>query len=125
MNPGSVPDRREPERLTVENRLPPGYPQRVALEAAIRSGLVRMTGRWNVVLEAANALVLTISVVAPDGSAWTMTCCNPEHRQPESIAETVRAACGRRRWLGPGGARRRKSGGGEAGAEDLKRGDED
>jgi hypothetical protein len=88
-------------QVILDNRLPPSYPQRLALETAIRRSLAGLPGNWKVVVEAQSALTLVVGVVAPDGSAWTMSCCNPEHRHPESIAETVRAACSRRRWLNP------------------------
>ena len=88
--------------VTVQNRLPPKHPQRHALETAIRGALEGLKGRWDVVLEKPGGLSLMIAVVAPDGAAWTMSCCNPAHRDPASIAEIVRAACSRRRWLDPG-----------------------
>ncbi len=90
----------DPE-VTVHNRLPPKHPQRLALESAIRKALAGLTGKWDVVLKVPEGLWLVISVLAPDGSAWTMSCCNPMYRDPESIADTVRAACSRRRWSTP------------------------
>lgn len=87
--------------VTIDNRLPPRHPQRIALERALRSALVGLTGAWAVVVERPSELSLVIAVVAPDGSAWTMSCCDPDHRDPEAIAEIVRAACNRRRRLGP------------------------
>jgi hypothetical protein len=88
--------------VTLDNRMPPKHPQRVALETAIRNTLAEFEGNWDVILEVPDGLSLAVSVVAPDGSAWTMSCCNPAHRDPDSVAETVRAACSRRRWLDPG-----------------------
>lgn len=88
-------------RVTLHDRLPPDHPQRPALENAIRDALAGLAGSWDVVVEAPSGPALVIAVVAPDGSAWTMSCCKPEHRDPESIADTVRAACNRRRWRGP------------------------
>jgi hypothetical protein len=88
-------------QVTLQNRLPPKHPQRIALETEIRNALAGLTGNWDVVLEVPEGLWLVVAVVAPDGSSWTMSCCNPAHRDPESIAETVRAACSRRRWLDP------------------------
>ena len=100
--------------LTLHNRLPPKHPQRLALEAAIRRALAGLKGSWDVVLEAPEGLSLVIAVVGPEGFAWTMSCCNPAYRDPESIAETVRAACSRRRWLDLVGA---ASGNAKGGAE--------
>ncbi len=100
--------------MTLQNRLPPKHPQRLALETAIRSALAGLKGSWDVVLEAPEGLSLVIAVVGPEGSAWTMSCCNPAYRDPESIAETVRAACSRRRWLDLVGA---ASGNAKGGAE--------
>ncbi len=91
--------RREAGPLILHDRLPPNHPQRLGLESALRSALAGLAGRWEVVLELQSGPSLLISVVAPDGSAWTMSCCNREHRDPASIAETVYAACSRRRWL--------------------------
>lgn len=96
---------RETGQVTLQNRLSPHHPQRLALEAAIRNALAGLTGQWDVVLEVPQGLSLVIAVVAPDGSSWTMSCCNPAYRDPESIAETVRAACRRRRWLQPSTAK--------------------
>ena len=111
MKVSRLPPQHEAGQVTLANRLPPKYPQRLALEAAIRNALRGLAGRWDVVVEVPAGLSLVIAVVAPDGSSWTMSCCNPEHRDPESIAETVRAACSRRRWLDPtapaSGAKRR------------------
>lgn len=87
--------------VTIHNRLPPKHPRRLAFEGAIRSALTGLTGDWVVVVDLPGELSLDIAVVAPDGSAWSMSCCNPERRDPEAIAETVRAACNRRRWLEP------------------------
>jgi hypothetical protein len=95
-------NREEGGQVALENRLPPTFPQRVALEIAIRNALAGLCGRWSIAIEEESALTLVVSVVAPDGAAWAMSCCNPGRRRPESIAETVRAACSRRRWLGPG-----------------------
>jgi DNA-binding NarL/FixJ family response regulator len=92
---------RHEAQVTLQNRLPPKHPQRHALEAAIRGALGGLSGSWDVVLEKPGGLSLVIAVVAPDGAAWTMSCCNAAHRDPESIAEIVRAACSRRRWLDP------------------------
>ena len=111
MKVSRLPPQHEAGHVTLANRLPPKYPQRLALETAIRNALRGLAGRWDVVVEVPAGLSLVIAVVAPDGSSWTMSCCNPEHRDPESIAETVRAACSRRRWLDPAaqtsGAKRR------------------
>ncbi len=90
-------------QVILHNRLPPKHPQRLELEAAIQGALASLTGSWDVVLEVPGGLSLVVAVVAPDGSAWTMSCCNPRHRDPASIAETVKAACSRRRWLEPAG----------------------
>jgi len=92
---------RETGQVALQNRLSPQHPQRLALETAIRNALAGLTGKWDVVLEVPQGLSLVIAVVAPDGSSWTMSCCNPAYRDPESIAETVKAACSRRRWLEP------------------------
>jgi len=92
---------RETGQVALQNRLSPQHPQRLALEAAIRNALAGLTGKWDVVLEVPRGLSLVVAVVAPDGSSWTMSCCNPAYRDPESIAETVKAACSRRRWLEP------------------------
>jgi hypothetical protein len=91
----------EAGQVTLQNRLSPRHPQRLALETAIRNALAGLTGKWDVVLEVPQGLSLVIAVVGPDGSSWTMSCCTPAYRDPESIAETVRAACSRRRWLEP------------------------
>jgi hypothetical protein len=91
----------EAGQVTLQNRLSPQHPQRLALETAIRNALAGLTGKWDVVLEVPQGLSLVIAVVGPDGSSWTMSCCTPAYRDPESIAETVRAACSRRRWLEP------------------------
>lgn len=104
--------RHEGGQVALQNRLPPKHPQRLALETAIRSALAGLKGSWDVVLEAPEGLSLVIAVVGPEGSAWTMSCCNPAYRDPESIAETVRAACSRRRWLDPANAARGKAKGG-------------
>ena len=96
----------ESGQLTLSNRMPPNHPQRLELENAIRSALSGLAGRWDVALEEPRGNSLVVAVVAPDGSAWSMSCCNPEHWDPASIAETVRAACHRRRWLDPAGADR-------------------
>jgi hypothetical protein len=109
-----VSSRHETGQVTLQNRLPPKHPQRLALETAIRSALAGLNGSWDVVLEVPEGLSLVIAVVGPGGSAWTMSCCNPAYRDPESIAETVRAACSRRRWLDPAGA---ASGNAKGGAE--------
>ncbi len=100
--------------MTLQNRLPPKHPQRLALEAAIRSALAGLKGSWDVVLEAPEGISLVIAVVGPEGSAWTMSCCNPAYLDPEFIAETVRAACRRRRSLDPTGT---ASGNAKGGAE--------
>jgi hypothetical protein len=84
-------------RLVLRNRLPADHPQRLALEVAIRKALAGFGGGWDVVIEGQSPLTLVVAVVGPDGSAWTMSCCDPLRRDPESIAETVRAACARRR----------------------------
>jgi hypothetical protein len=99
MTSGKAPRRPQTGQVAFENRLPPSYPQRLALETAIRKGLAGLSGRWDVVVDAPGALALVVTVIAPDGSAWTMTCGNPPRRPPETIADTVRAACDRRRWL--------------------------
>lgn len=102
----ATPEETSPRRdthVTVQNRLPPKHPQRLALETAIRGALEGLAGRWDVVLEKPGGLSLVIAVVAPDGATWTMSCCNPAHRDPESIADIVRSACSRRRWLDPVG----------------------
>jgi len=91
----------ETGQVALQNRLSTQHPQRLALETAIRNALAGLTGKWDVVLEAPQGLSLVIAVVAPDGSSWTMSCCNPAYRDPESVAETVKAACSRRRWLEP------------------------
>jgi hypothetical protein len=85
-----------PSEMTLRNRLPADHPQRLALQAAVAKALSGLNGPWDVVIEAQGLLTLVIGVVAPDGSSWTMSCCNPRDRDPESIAETVRAACTRR-----------------------------
>lgn len=90
--------------MSVQNRLSPKHPQRLALETAVRGALAGRRGAWNLVLEAPEGLALVVAVVAPDGSAWTMRYCGPGLEDPESIAETVRTACDRRRWLQRGGA---------------------
>jgi hypothetical protein len=95
--------RQESGHLTVQNRLSPKHPQRLALETAVRGVLTGLKGTWDVVLEVPEGLSLVITVVAPDGSAWAMRYCGPAQADPESIAETVRAACNRRRWLEPAG----------------------
>jgi len=89
--------------VTVRCRLPTEFPERPTLENAIRSALGALGGRWDAVVEVQGGVVLAVALVAPDGSAWTVSCCDPEHRRPESIADTVRAACSRRRWLAPHG----------------------
>jgi hypothetical protein len=99
---GSSPP--EVGRVTLQNRLSPKQPQRLALETAVRGALEGLEGNWDVVLEAPDGLPLVVAVIAPDGSSWTMSCCSPAQRDPESIAASVRAACNRRRWLKPGGA---------------------
>jgi hypothetical protein len=103
MTARKMPSRHEAGQVTLQNRLPPKHPQRLALETAIRNALAGLTGKWDVVLEVPEGLWLVIAVVAPDGSSWTMSCCNPTYRDPESIAETVKGACSRRRWLDPAG----------------------
>lgn len=120
VRPSAVDDRADAprahdSRVTLLNRLPPDHPQRPALENAIRDALAGLAGSWDVVVEAPGGPALVIAVVAPDGSAWTMSCCNPEHRDPESIAETVRAACARRRWLEQSTAPPRQASGGTSG----------
>jgi hypothetical protein len=84
-------------RLSFDNRLPPTYPQRLALERAIRSALAGLPGRWDVIVEAPRALPLVVAVVAPDTSAWTcmMNCGKPEDLLPKAIADSVRAVCRR------------------------------
>jgi hypothetical protein len=89
--------------VAVQNRLSPTHPQRFALETGVRGALAGLRGTWDVVLEVPEGLSLVITVVAPDGSAWAMRYCGPGHEDPESIAETVRVACNRRRWLAPAG----------------------
>jgi hypothetical protein len=93
--------RQEAGHVSVQNRLSPKHPQRLALETAVRGALAGLKGTWDVVLEVPEGLSLVIAVVAPDGSAWAMSYCSPVHGDPESIAQTVRAACDRRRWLEP------------------------
>jgi len=100
--------------VAIHNRLPATYPRRIAFERAIASALAGFKGNWNVVIELPGEQSLVVAVVAPDGSSWTMSCCDPQHRDPEAIAETVRGACSRRRWLDPireGAPRRPDSGG--------------
>jgi hypothetical protein len=104
--------RHEPGQVILHNRLPPEHPRRLGLETAIRSALAGLPGRWDVVLEGQSRLSLVVAVVAPDGSAITVSCCNPEQRDPASIAETVRAACSRRRWLEPAKTLRANAGAG-------------
>lgn len=87
--------------VTIHNRLPSKLPRRIAFERAIESALEGFRGNWDVVIELPGEQSLVVAVVAPDGSTWSMSCCDPEHRDPESIADTVRAACSRRRWLDP------------------------
>ncbi len=102
--PGSaakLSPRHEAGQLILNNRLPPNHPRRLDLENAIRSALTGLAGRWDVVLEGPRGQALVVAVVAPDGSAWSMSCCNVAYRAPASIAETVSAACRRRRWLDP------------------------
>lgn len=102
--------------VIVSNRLPPAQPRRLELERAVRSALAGLGGRWDVVLEVPGGNALVVAVVSPDGSAWSMSCCHPERRDPESIGEIVRAACRRRRWVDlPAGPR----GDTRAGAEPL------
>jgi hypothetical protein len=88
--------------VAIHNLLPPTYPRRLAFEWAIADALAGFKGNWDVAIELPGEQSLVVSVVAPDGSAWTMSCCDPQNRDPEAIAETVRAACSRRRWLGLG-----------------------
>ena len=95
--------RRQTGQVSLQNRLPPKHPQRLALETAIRGALAGLEGAWDVTLEVPEGMSLVVAVVAPDASAWTMRCCGPAHADPESIAETVRAACDRRRCLEPAG----------------------
>lgn len=109
MTPRKLLPRQEAGQVTLDNRLPAKYPQRLVLESAVRSALAGLSGSWDVVVEAPSALTLVVAVVAPNGSAWTLSCCNPGHRHPESIAETVRAACSRRPWLNPDGAASRST----------------
>jgi hypothetical protein len=87
--------------VAIHNRLPPMFPRRIAFESAIASALVGFKGNWDVAIELPGEQSLVVAVIAPDGSSWTMSCCDPRHRDPETIAETVRAACSRRRWLNP------------------------
>jgi hypothetical protein len=100
MKPAANRDAGATSGVAVHNRLPSGHAKRLALEAAIRVALAELAGRWDVTLETGGCS-LVIAVVAPDGAAWTMSCANPEQRDPEAIAETVKAACSRRRWLRP------------------------
>jgi hypothetical protein len=104
MTPRKTSSRHEAAQVTLQNRLSPRDPQRLALETAVRSALAGFKGSWDVILEGPEGLSLVIVVVAPDGSAWTMRYCDSAYRDPVSIAETVRAACGRRRWLDPQGS---------------------
>lgn len=92
----SMSSRHEAGQVTLQNRLSPKHPQRLVLQSAIRDALADLAGTWDVALEAPEGLSLVITVVAHDGSAWAMSWCNPAHGGPESIAETVRAACSRR-----------------------------
>jgi hypothetical protein len=87
--------------VTLQNRLPAKHPQRLALETSVRGALAGLEGSWDVVLEGPDGVTLVVAVIAPDGSSWTLSCCNPAHRDPEWIAASVRAACNRRRWLKP------------------------
>jgi hypothetical protein len=105
---------RQTGQVTLQNRLSPQHPQRLALETSIRNALAGLTGNWDVVLEVPQGPSLVIAVIAPDGSSWTMSCCNPAYRDPESIAQTVRAACSRRRWHEPSVAASVNAGGGAA-----------
>lgn len=84
--------------VSFDNRLPPTYPPRLALERAIRSALAGLPGRWDVIVKAPSAFTLVVAVVAPDASAWTcMMICKPEDLLPKAIADTVRAVCTRHR----------------------------
>ena len=93
--------RREAGQVSLQNRLAPTHPQRLVLENAIRGALAGLEGTWDVVLEVPEGLSLAIAVVAPDRSVWTISYGSPGHADPESIAQTVRAACDRRRWRRP------------------------
>jgi hypothetical protein len=104
-------------RVTVQNRLPLQHPQRSALEAAITRSLSGLEGPWDVILETPGNATLVISVIAPDGALWS-TSCGYRLRDPESLAEIVRAACGRRRSPESARGRRGKSRGAQrAGSE--------
>ena len=82
----NMSSRQERGQVTLQNRLPPKHPQRLALQSAIRDTLAGLAGSWDVVLDAPEGLSLVVTVVAHDGSAWVMSCCNPAHGDPESIA---------------------------------------
>jgi hypothetical protein len=103
VNARKVASPAEGGRVALQNRLPAKHAQRLALETAVGGALAGLEGRWDVVLEAPDALTLLVTVIAPDGSAWNMSC-NPALRDPEWVAASVRTACNRRRWLKPGKA---------------------
>lgn len=87
--------------MALHNRLPPTYARRDDFERAITSALAGFRGTWEVALEPPGEHALVVAIVAPDGSSWSMTCCNPQQWDPQAVAETVRGACSKDRWLGP------------------------
>jgi hypothetical protein len=91
--------RATPSGLAVHNRLPPTYPQRLAFGRAIAEALVGLEGDWDVTIAFPGERSLVVTVVAPDGSSWTMSCCDPQRWDPESVAETVRGACNQGPWI--------------------------
>lgn len=85
--------------VTIANFLPPNHPHR-ALDGAIRAALAGLPGPWDVAIRLYEGPTLSIAIVAPDASRWTMSCSDLEPL--EVILERVRAACSRRRRLEQG-----------------------
>jgi hypothetical protein len=83
----------EASGLVVDNRLPAAHPQRKVIDTALRDALEGLPGRWDVSVDLSEGRTWTITVVAPDGSQWSMACASPAQEIVELIGERVRAAC--------------------------------
>ncbi len=92
------------EFVSIDNRLPVNHPRKHVLERAIREALAGLPGPWDVSIDLIAGVSWSITIVAPDACRWSIACANPEHDVQEFIADRVRTACSRRRWLKKGEA---------------------
>jgi hypothetical protein len=92
--------------ITVHNRLHAGHRYQAVMDEVLRVALEGFAGPWDVSIHPVGRQWFRIDVVAPDGATWSLSV--PVHEGPgaDDLADTVRAACLRRRVKRAGGQRR-------------------